>query len=90
VLNGEVGKYATFARRTGNEWYVGTISSGEKRTLKVPLDFLEKGKEYTATIYSDDESDRMKVNVTAQKVNADTVLDLNIVPDGGAALRIAP
>ena len=90
VLHGEIGKLATFARRTGDEWYVGTISAGERRTLKLPLDFLEKGKEYTATIYSDDESDRLKVHINQKQVNAGTVLDLNIAPDGGAALRIVP
>ena len=90
VLNGEVGKYATFARRTGDEWYVGTISSGDRRTLKLPLDFLEKDKEYTATVYSDVPADRLKVNIGRQQVNAGRVLDLNIAPDGGAALRIVP
>jgi len=69
---------------------VGTISSGEKRTLKLPLDFLERDKEYTATIYSDDASDRLKVHIDQKPVNAETVLDLAIAPDGGAALRIVP
>ena len=88
VLNGEVGKYATFARRTGDEWYIGTISSGEKRTLKLPLDFLDKDKKYEATHYSDDVSDRLKVRIDRKPVDADTILDLTIAPDGGAALRI--
>ncbi len=90
VLNGEVGKFATFARRTGSEWYVGTISSGEKRTLKLPLDFLEQGKKYHVTIYSDDASNRLKVNIDTKTVDAATVLDLDIAPDGGAALRLVP
>ena len=93
VLNGEVSKFATFARRTGNEWYVGTISANEKRTIKLPLDFLDKGKKYEATLYSDhsdDDADRLKVRIVRNTVDADTVLDLNLAPNGGAALRIVP
>jgi alpha-glucosidase len=90
VLNGEVGKFATFARRTGDEWYIGTISSGEKRTLRLPLDFLEKGKKYEATHYSDVSEDRLKVRIERKPVDSETVLDLDIAPDGGAALRIIP
>jgi alpha-glucosidase len=90
VLNGEVGKFVTFARRTGAEWYIGTISSGDKRTLRLPLDFLEKGKKYEATHYSDVPEDRLKVRIERKLVDADTVLDLDIAPDGGAALRVVP
>ncbi len=90
VLNGEVGKYATFARRTGSEWYIGTISSGDKRSFKLPLDFLEKGKKYEATIYSDDASNKMKAVIGTKMVDAGTVLDVELAPDGGFAARIVP
>jgi len=93
VLHGRIGEYVTFARRTGDEWYIGTLSSGEARTLTLPLDFLEEGRQYEATHYfdySNDVEDRLKLRIARKLVNSETVLDLNIAPDGGAALRIVP
>jgi alpha-glucosidase len=43
VLNGEVGKYITMARRKGDVWFIGSMTNSEKRALKVNLDFLGEG-----------------------------------------------
>ena len=40
------------ARRSGKDWYVGSITNWDARTVKVPLDFLGEGK-YVAEIYAD-------------------------------------
>ena len=55
VLNGEVGDYATIARkdRNSDDWYLGAITDEEPRTLRVSLSFLDEGKKYYATIYRD-------------------------------------
>lgn len=52
----KIGKLAVFARRSGSKWYVAAQNSsrGEKE-LKIKLAFLEKGKSYTAQIFSDDQ-----------------------------------
>ncbi|MCX5511844.1 glycoside hydrolase family 97 C-terminal domain-containing protein, partial [Pseudomonas sp. BJa3] len=41
VLNGEVGDYVTIARkeRGGNNWYLGSLTDEDGRTLTVPLSF---------------------------------------------------
>ena len=44
VLNSKIGKYITVARRSGDVWFVGSVSDQTERTLDVPLDFLEPGK----------------------------------------------
>ncbi|CAN5638915.1 glycoside hydrolase family 97 protein [soil metagenome] len=54
VIHDAIGEYVTIARRSGDDWFVGTISNNDGRSLKLPLDFLPKGKNYTAHIYSDD------------------------------------
>ena len=55
VLNGEVGDYATIARkdRNSDDWYLGAITDEQPRTLRVSLGFLDEGKKYYATIYRD-------------------------------------
>ena len=44
VLHDKVGQYVTFARRTNDEWFLGTLNAVEQRTLEIPLDFLEIGR----------------------------------------------
>ena len=51
-LEGSMYEYATYARRSGETWYVGSLSAVE-RTLEVPLTFLEEGVTYVADIYAD-------------------------------------
>ena len=43
VLNGEVGDYATLARkdRNSDDWYIGSVTDENARTLSLPLDFLD-------------------------------------------------
>ncbi|MBQ0088180.1 MAG: glycoside hydrolase family 97 protein [Prevotellaceae bacterium] len=54
-LEAEPGRYITVARKAKgtNDWYVGGITGDDARTPTIKLDFLDKGKKYTATIYQD-------------------------------------
>ncbi|MCK9638789.1 MAG: glycoside hydrolase family 97 protein [Prolixibacteraceae bacterium] len=92
VVQGEIGEYITTARRSGNEWFVGSVTNTEARKLKLPLDFLDKGKDYEATVYSDDPDIQTRTHVRIRKimVNSRTVLDLNLNPSGGVAVHIVP
>ncbi|MBL0744455.1 glycoside hydrolase family 97 protein [Chryseolinea lacunae] len=94
VLNAEIGKYVTTARkdRNSNDWFVGSITNEDARTLPVKLDFLTPGKKYTATIYQDGNGADMVTNplpldIVSKEVDATTVLDLKLAPGGGAAIR---
>ncbi len=90
VLDGQIGKFATVARRSGDDWFVGTINDSEPRQLKLPLDFLSAGKPYVAHIYSDDDSvaTRTHVAVAIAPVNSLTTLDVSLKPAGGQAIWI--
>ena len=35
------------ARRKGREWYVGSVNAVQRRTLEIPLNFLEPGRKYS-------------------------------------------
>lgn len=90
VINGQIGKFATIARRSSNDWFVGTINDGTPRTLKVPLAFLAKNRSYEAHIYSDDPSvsARTHVAVTTRRVNSETTLEVPLEAGGGQAMWI--
>ncbi|MDO7846251.1 glycoside hydrolase family 97 catalytic domain-containing protein [Hymenobacter sp. M29] len=88
VVQGEIGQYITVARRKGKDWFVGTITNNDGRTLKLPLNFLPKGQTFTASIYADDPSQptRTKVGIKRQRVKAGQVLDVKLLPSGGQAI----
>lgn len=93
VLNGEIGKYITVARKDGNRWFVGSLTNRDSRTLKLKFDFLEKGKKYNARIYADNEDTHYMNNKEAYKVydieaDVSTVHEIKMAPGGGQALLI--
>jgi alpha-glucosidase len=92
VLNGAPSKYVTIARRRGNDWFVGSITDGDARSLDVPLSFLGSGT-YDAEIYSDGPNAAAHPTdsvVEKRRVNAQTVLQVKLAPAGGSAIRLVP
>lgn len=92
ILQGAPGEYVTTARRSGDDWFIGTITNNNARSLKIKLDFLPKGKKYVASIYSDDATvtTNTKVKVERKKADAATVLDVKLIPSGGQAIWLTP
>ncbi|WP_445734640.1 glycoside hydrolase family 97 protein [Mariniflexile sp.] len=94
VLDSKIGEYTTMVRKDWEEqnWYLGSITNREARNLKVSLSFLDKDKNYTAKIYTDGEDAHYKTNpypvtVSEQVVTSKTVLNLNLAPGGGTAIK---
>ena len=52
VIGGMPMEWITLARRSGKDWYVGSLTNWDARDVKVPLSFLGEGK-YVAEIYAD-------------------------------------
>lgn len=95
VPNAKIGDYVTIARKDRNSenWFVGSITNAEARTLSLPLDFLDKDVSYKATIYEDGEgadykSNPYPVKISEQEVTAGSILQLQLSPSGGTAIRI--
>ena len=89
VLNGTPGEFVTIARQHGDEWYLGSMTDWNPRTLSVPLDFLGSGS-YTAEIYADGpnaEQDSTQVDVHKQTVQRSQTLTLRLAAGGGCAIR---
>ena len=55
TLQGEIGDYVVIARqqRGTADWYLGATTDENARALTIPLDFLERGRQYEAQIYRD-------------------------------------
>lgn len=101
ILKAEVSKTAATARRSGNIWYIGAISTVSQE-LSLPLDFLDSNTAYVAEIYYD----RLKNNgknsnrdnktfdanilYTECRVDSDTILRRDMKYGTGVAVRIRP
>ncbi|MDB4923577.1 MAG: hypothetical protein JWQ54_5560 [Mucilaginibacter sp.] len=97
IIEAEPGEYITIARKekgTGS-WYLGAITNENSRNSIIPLDFLDKGKKYVATIYADAADGDWKNNpeayqISSYTVNTGTKLSLKLANGGGAAVSIKP
>ncbi len=94
-IEAEPGDYITVARKAKgtNNWFVGNVNGLENRTSKFTLDFLDKGKKYSAVIYADAKDANYKTNPQAYTVRKMTVTNKTkisqlSVPAGGFAISI--
>jgi len=90
VIAGRPMENITVARRSGKDWYVGSITNWDARTVRVPLQFLGEGK-YVAEIYADAEdagTHATHTEFTKQTVDRNSVLDVKMVSGGGNAMWI--
>ncbi|GEC78992.1 glycoside hydrolase family 97 protein [Flavobacterium aquatile] len=74
-LEAEPGDYITVARKAKgtNNWFIGNVNGETPRTSNITLNFLEKGKKYTATIYADAKDAHYKTNPQAYTIRKITV-----------------
>lgn len=89
VLTDTIGDAVSIARRRGDDWFVGTITDENARTLDVPLTFLDAGKIYEATIYSDGTAANT-VAIETRTVTRDDVIGADMLPSGGQAIMLKP
>jgi alpha-glucosidase len=91
-LGGSPMEWVSVARRSGKDWYVGTLTNWDPLTVQIPLGFLGDGK-YEAEIYADapdSATEATHTTLTRQPVDRTTVLNINMVSGGGNAMWIHP
>ncbi len=95
VLHSKMAEYITTARRSGNEWFIGSVYNQQGGTLNITLDFLEEGKTYDVTYYEDAENTHCATNPEAYQIRKGTVKKGDVVkavmaPGGGHCMWIRP
>ncbi|MBN1952222.1 MAG: glycoside hydrolase family 97 protein [Bacteroidales bacterium] len=94
VLNAEIGKYVTIARKDRNSlnWYLGSITNGASRTFDIPLDFLDEDVIYDAVIYADGPDADWKTKPeaiaiqTKKGLSSEDILKVKLAAGGGQAI----
>jgi alpha-glucosidase len=92
AIGGEPMEWISLARRSGADWYVGSLTNWDERDVDIPLNFLGNGN-YAAEIYADaPDSATEATHTTLSKVPVDrsTVLHVHMVSGGGNAMWIHP
>lgn len=97
VLNGEIGEYITIARKEKgtDNWFVGSLTDENARSLEITLDFLDDGKTYNAMIYKDGEDahwddNPLSYEIEKREADSETILTLELAPGGGQAISLIP
>ena len=90
AMNGEIAKYVTIARRKGNEWYVGSMTNWDKRSLELDLSFLGNGN-FKAEIFRDGiNANRVARDYKKEVIDipANRKLTIQMAQGGGFAMKI--
>ena len=95
IFNDVIGESITVARRAGDQWFIGSLTNREGRTLNIPLNFLDPGTKYDITLYEDAKDTNFETNKEAysiRKMQGDTktVIKAELAPGGGQAIWIRP
>ncbi|MDR2920469.1 MAG: glycoside hydrolase family 97 protein [Tannerella sp.] len=92
AIDGKPGEFVTIARRSGDEWFMGSMTNTDTRSISTALDFLNPGKKYVANIYTDDDkiNTKTKVRITKLIVDNQSVLQFRLKASGGAAVHFTP
>ena len=94
-LDIEKGEFVAVVRRAGDRYFLGAATNEQARTLTLPLDFLEAGRRYRATIYADGadadwQSNPTSYTISEREVTAADSLEVRMAPGGGQAVTLIP
>jgi len=92
VVSGRPMESITLARRSGKDWFVGTLTNWNERDVTISFSFLGDG-EYTAEMYSDAQDAAQEPTHTSFSklgVNKNSALEVHMAPGGGNAIWIHP
>ncbi|TLX71269.1 glycoside hydrolase family 97 protein [Labilibacter sediminis] len=93
VLDAQLDEFISVARKSGNNWFVGSLTNRQSRQITINCSFLEEGKKYEATLYEDAKDSHYlnnKESYFIRKLNIDSnsKLKIKLAQGGGHAIYI--
>lgn len=85
-IAGEPGTYTVLARRSGDSWYVGAITSSSKN-VTFEFDFLDEGYNYTALIFNDGNG-KYDLLTDSKVVKRGDEITMSLKTNGGFSIRL--
>lgn len=92
ILEGEIGRYVSIARRKGDMWFVGIINGHQERDAKIDFEFLEKNTRYQAKLFKDDPeaSTITKISKTVSEYSSESEVDYHLKETSGMVIQLTP
>jgi alpha-glucosidase len=94
VLKGEIGEYISVARKSGEDWFIGSLTNRSARDISINLDFLDEGYVYSAVVFGDsaethflNNKESYTISEPVEVTGSDT-LDIRLAEGGGNAIII--
>ena len=90
VLCGKLGEYIAIARKAGNDWYVGGLTSWTPRDLEIDFSFLENGS-WNAELFCDGiNADRNGNDYRIERFQASPSesKSVHLAPGGGFSMKL--
>lgn len=90
-ISGYPGNEVVIARQKGDNWYIGGITSAERKEniQHVELDFLQEGLSYKLTLISDGQHDKA-FSTTYMVVDNSSSFDVKLLRRGGFVASLKP
>jgi hypothetical protein len=91
LMEGTPGRDVIIARRKGTSWFIGGISSENRRELrkKIKFDFLPEGVKYKLTLISDGKHDK-EFATQYMSVDKSSSVEVRLLRRGGFAASLIP
>jgi alpha-glucosidase len=95
VLDGKIDEYISVVRRAGGDWYVGSLTNREARSVTIDFSFLPENKKYRARLYEDAAGshfleNKESYNIREMIVDSDTRIEIDMAAGGGHAIHLSP
>jgi len=92
VLDAALGDYLAVARRAGGEWWVGALTDGEAREIRIDFGFLGEGR-FRLEAWEDGPNAHRQgrdYRRVQEEIDASSTRVLRLAPGGGWAARLRP
>lgn len=89
VIDGRIGEFVSVARKSGDKWFLGSITNGQAREITIPLTFLKPNVRYAARLYNPG-AGKHDVKIENRVVDSTTTLSTYLPAATGQAIWIRP
>lgn len=91
VIDAKLDEFVCVARKSGADWFIGSLTNRDSRSIVLDFSFLPEDKRYEATLYEDAEdthflNNKESYRIRKQLVDFKTELTIQMAPGGGNAI----
>jgi alpha-glucosidase len=82
----EIGELAVYAQRKGTTWFLSAINGLQRKTIRIPLSFLDTG-DYRTYVLNDDPENPASAIIMNGTANNNDIVEIDLDTGGGYMIR---